>query len=152
MGRESGRAWDSLTVNEDPKRANEHMEARGGARYVQGVRSVTAQQVSMQCRCLGAEESTDFSACSESSFGRLMHPPPPRCSGALSVTTVHPSRDSEAASITPPSTLDAGGPKHRKAQVLMLADTGKRRTPCAWPWTRELRPGSSACRACVAGP
>ena len=109
------RQWRSLPCvrlsHRDPKRANEHIEARGGARYVQGVRSVTAQQVSMQCRCLGAEESTDFSACSESSDGRLLRPPPPHCSGALSVIPVHPGGDSEAASTTPPSTLDAGGAK-----------------------------------------
>ena len=55
--------------------------------------------------CLGAEESTDLSARPEEStdLSATVLLPPPRCSGALSVTPVRRGRDSEAA-----STSDAG--------------------------------------------
>ena len=72
------------------------------------------------------------------------------CSRALSVTPVYSGRDSKAVSITPLPTFNAGGPKHRRAQLPALAaDTGKHSMPCVWPWMLGLCLGSAACGAQV---
>jgi len=59
-------------VTEGPELTCQHIETRGRARNKQGIWRVAAQQGAMQRWCLGAEESTGFSARPETSDGSLL--------------------------------------------------------------------------------
>ena len=152
MRRGGGRRQRRSLLSDQGPRASlgTQRDSRGAARHLQCVRGVAAQQGAAQCRRWSRRNAPPAKKRAVSAAVPL---PPPRCSGVRSVTLVRRGRDSVPASTTPPSTLDAGGPKRRRVRPRTLAaDTGQRSAPCAWPWTRGLRVGSAACRARVARP